>query len=279
MAPVRLDDVRGDDVPLGWYGSLARRYLRSMAACVIAGLLVGAAVLIHRGRTYTATVEVIASTAPLGITPEPRLTGNPVPPTVDTEAQLVESDAVLRPAARSLGSGYKAADLRQAMEILAPAGTRALVISYRARDGRQASRAVLAIARHYVALQSRLNRAQRRRERLLLERALGILLRRGRGAGDPAVLRKSERPAVRSLATALSGLQTSPAQAAELADAPSVQVSRPNKALPPVTGVLLGLLSAVGLALLAQGRRRRDGLVAKYGYPRPAWKWIPGVGR
>jgi len=196
---------------------------------------------------------------------------------VDTEAQLLESAAVLRPAAESVGGGRNASDLRKAMEIGVPQGTRALLISYRAHSAREASLGAAAIARHYVALQSRLNRAQRRRARLQLENSLGPLLRSARTAGNSALVTSLERPAVRSVATALAALRTVQAQPAQLASAPSVQTSRPNVTIPPATGTLLGLLAGVGLALLAERRRRRDRSQAKYGYPRPGWNWIAGA--
>ena len=129
MAPMMRADSRRDDVPLGWYGSFTRRHLRLVAMSVLAGLLVGAAVALHHGRVYTATIEVIASKAPLGSSPEAsELSGNhPLPPTVDTEAQLLESAAVLKPVAKSLGGGRKAEGIRNAMEVVVPQGSRALV--------------------------------------------------------------------------------------------------------------------------------------------------------
>jgi hypothetical protein len=275
---VKLTAPRRDDVPLSWYGSLAHCHLLLIVASVLVGLLAGATIAAYRGRVYIGTVEVIASKAPLGISAEaPPLNGKPLPPTVDTEAQLLESAAVLRPAARSLGGRHKAADLRDAMEIIVPQGTRALVISYRARSAGEASLGALEIARHYVALQSRFDRAQRRRARLQLENSLGPLLRSERAAGNSALVTSLERPAIRSVATALAALRTVQAQPAQLASAPSVQVSRPNVTIPPATGALLGLLAGVGLALLAQRRRRRDRSQAKYGYPRPGWNWIAGA--
>jgi uncharacterized protein involved in exopolysaccharide biosynthesis len=265
-------------VPLGWYGLLPRRYLLLIAASVVVGLLVGIAIAVQRGRTYMATVEVIASKAPFGISPEePQLPVKPLPPSVDTEAQLLESAAVLRPAARSLGGGRKPADLRKAMEIFVPQGTRSLVISYRAHSAREARLGALEIARHFVALQSRLNSAQRGRARLQLEKSLGHLLLSERGGGGSTVATSLERPAVRSVATALAALSTKPTEPAQLASAPSVQVSRPNVTIAPATGVLLGLLAGVTLAVLAEQRRKRGRSQTKYGYARPGWNWIGGA--
>ena len=273
MAPVKLTDARRDDVPLGWYGSLARGHVVLITASILVGLLVGAAVAVHRGRIYTATVEVIASKAPLGISQQAPVPGMKLlPPTADTEAQLLQSAAVLRPAARSLGGGHNAADLRKAMEVIVPQGTRALVISYRARSAREARQGAAEVARHYVTLQSRLNRAQRRVQRLQLENSLGHLLRSERAAGDSPLVTSLERRAIRNVATALAALRAMPAQPAQLASAPSIQVSRPNATIPPVTGALLGLLAGVSLALLVQERRRRNASQAKYGYARLGWK-------
>lgn len=274
MASLMRTDPRRDDVPLSWYGSFAHRHLLLVAASVLAGLLVGAAVALHHGRVYTATIEVIASKAPLGISPEAsELSPNPLPPTVDTEAQLLESAAVLKPAARSLGGGRKADGLRNAMDVLVPQGSRALVVSYHARSASEASLGALAIARQYVALLSRANRAQRKRGLLQLESSLGRLLRSESSAGGSALLTSLERPAVRRVATALVALRTAPTQPPRLASAPSVQVSRPNVTIPPAAGALLGLLAGVGLGLLAQERRERNRSRPKYRYPRPGWTW------
>jgi hypothetical protein len=271
-----LTDPRGDDVPLSSYGSLVRRHLLLIAGPILVGLLVGAALALHRGRTYSATVEVFASTAPFGISPEePQLSGRLFPPTVDTEAQLLESDAVLRAAARSVGR--RAIGLRRAMQIVVPQGTRALMITYDARSASRARLGALAIARRYVALESRLNAAQRSREHLRLERWLGALLRSGRGS-DGSLLSRLERPAVRGVATALAALRTAPAQPAQLASTPSVRASRPNATIPPTTGALLGLLAGVILALLYQERRRRSAQ-ARDGYARSGWRSVTGTGR
>lgn len=278
MAPVMLTVARRDDVPLSWYGKLARRHLVLIAASLLVGLLVGAAVAVHRGRIYTATVEIIASKAPFDISQgAPQPSGELLPPTVDTEAQLLQSAAVLRPAARSLGGDRNAAGLRKAMEIIVPQGTRALVMHYRARSAREARQGAAEIARHYIALQSRLNRAQRRGQRLQLENSLGHLLRSERAAGDSTLVTSLERRAVRNVATALAALRAMPAQPAQLASAPSIQLSRPNATIPPATGALLGLLAGVSLALLIQERRRRDSSQEKYGYARPRWKRIVGA--
>jgi hypothetical protein len=281
MAPVRHTATWSDDVQLSSYGSFAGRHLVLIAASVLIGLLAGAAIAVHRGRIYTATVEVIASKASLGISqqaPQPNV--EPVPPTVDTEAQLLQSAAVLRPAARSLGDGRSAADLRKAMGIIVPQGTRALVMSYHAGNARDARLAAVEIARHYVALQSRLNRAQRKEESLRLEQSLGHLLRsEQRAVGEGSRVTSLERRAVRKVATALAALRTTPAQPAQLASVPSVQVSWPNVTIPPATGALLGLLAGVSLALLVQRRGRRGLSPDKYGYARPAWKRIAGAER
>jgi uncharacterized protein involved in exopolysaccharide biosynthesis len=278
VAPVRLTNAYRDTVPLGWYGSLARRHLLLIAAAVLGGLLVGTAVSVLRGRVYTGTVEVIASKAPLGVLPEgSQPSSGPPPPTVDTEAQLLQSSAVLRPAARSLGKGRTAADLRKSMEIIVPQGTRALVVSLRARSASEARLGAALIARDYVALQSRLNRAQRRREQLLLENSLGRVLRGERAADDGTLGTPVERRAVRTIATALAALRTTPPQPAQLVSAPSVQVSRPNATIPPTSGALLGLLVGVSLTLVAEHRRKGNRSQTKYGYPRPAWKWIAGT--
>jgi len=277
MAPMRLVDPRRDDMPLGWYASFVRRHWRVFAAAVVVGLAVGAAFEIQRGRVYAATVEIITSNGPIGISAQsPQLEGvRVIPPSVDTEAALLESDQVLRPAAKKLGHGHTAAKLRRSIGVVAPQGTRALVLTYRARTAAHAREGVVEIGRQYVALRTRLNRTQRKRQLIQLSHDLGRLLDGERAADNSALAQALERPAVKSVANALATLRTTLASPAKLtSNVPSIESSRPNAPVALVTGGLLGLLGGVALALLRQERRRRDGLHAGYGYPRPRWNRI-----
>lgn len=277
MAPLRLVDPRRDDMPLGWYASFARRNWWVLAATVVLGLLIGAAVEIQRGRVYTATVQIITSSAPLGISAQnPQLNGvHLIPPSVDTEAALLESDNVLRPAAKRLGGDHTAAKLRRSIAVVAPQGTRALVLSYRARTAARASAGAVEIGRQYVALRTRLNRSQRKRQLIELTHALGRLLDGERRAAGSALAQTLERPAVNRVATALATLKATPASPAYLtSDAPTIVSARPNAPVPLVTGGLLGLLGGVVLVLLLRDRRKRVGGQANYGYPRPRWNRI-----
>jgi capsular polysaccharide biosynthesis protein len=277
MAPLRLVDPRREDMPLGWYASFVRRHWRVLAAAVVLGLAIGAAFEIHRGRVYSATVEIITSNAPIGISAQsPQLNGvRVIPPSVDTEAALLESDHVLRPAAKELGGGRTAAKLRRSIGVIAPQGTRALVLSYRAGSSAHASAGAMAIAREYVALRTRLNRTQRKRELTRLTHDLGRLLAGERAAGNSALAQALTRPAVKHVAAALTALRTTRASPAELTSkAPTIESSRPNAPVALVTGGLLGLLGGVGLALLIQDLRKRSALQANYGYPRPRWNRI-----
>ena len=276
MAPMRLVDPRRDDMPLGWYASFVRGHWLVLAAAVGMGLVVGAAFELQRGRVYAATVEIITSAAPLGISAQsPQLNGiHVIPPSVDTEAALLESDHVLRPAAKNLGGHHTAAELRRSLGVVAPQGTRALVVTYRAGTAAKASAGVLEIGRQYVALRQRLNRTQRKRERSQLRHDLGRLLGGERTAGNSALVQALERPAVKRVAIALATLG-GPASPPQLtSDSPSIASSRPNAPVALVTGGLLGLLGGVALALLQRDRRKGVGLRANYGYPRARWNRI-----
>lgn len=277
MAPIRLVDPKRDDMPLEWYTSFVRRHWLVLAAAVVLGLLVGAAFEIQRGRVYAATVEIITSNTPIGISAQtPQLNGvHVIPPSVDTEAALLESDHVLRPAAKKLGGDLTAAELRRSLGVVAPQGSRALVLTYRAHSAARAKAGALEIGRQYVALRTRLNRTQRKRELTRLTHDLGRLLAGERAAGDSALAQALERPAVKHVANALATLRTTPASPAQLTShVPSVASSRPNEPVALVTGGLLGLLGGVVLALLMEDRRKRDALQANYGYPRPRWNRI-----
>jgi hypothetical protein len=193
---------------------------------------------------------------------------------VDTEAALLESDHVLRPAAKKLG-GRTAAKLRRSIEVVAPQGSRALLLTYRAHTAARARAGALEIGRQYVALRTRLNRAQRKRQLLQLSHDLGRLLEGERAAANSALAQTLERPALKRVANALATLRATRASPAQLTtDVPSIESSRPNAPVALVTGGLLGLLGGVALALLAQERRKRDALQANYGYPRPRWNRI-----
>jgi uncharacterized protein involved in exopolysaccharide biosynthesis len=272
MVPLRLIDPRREDMPLGWYVSFARRNWRVLAAVVIVGLAVGAMFEIARGRVYSATVEIITSSAPLGISAQsPQLNGvHVIPPSVDTEAALLESDHVLRPAAKKLGGDLTAARLRRSLDVLAPQGTRALVVTYRSGTAKRARAGVIEIGRQYVALRQRLNRNQRKRQVIQLSHDLARLLRGEHAAANSALSRTLERPSVKGVALALATLRATPAFPAQLtSDVPSIQSSRPNAPVALVTGGLLGLLAGVALARLLEKQRKRVAMHASYGYPRP----------
>ena len=248
-----------DDIPLGWYVTFVRRHRWLLTVTMLAGLLAGTALVVHRGRVYTATVEVIASKAPLGITEQ--VSGEQVrPSSVDTEAQLLESGPVLQATARALGKGRTADDLRKALEVSVPQGTRSLVVQYRSGSEAAARAGAAEIARQYMALRTRLIEAQRDRQIASLATYLDALQRNeSAGRGQNGVAAGFVRAATRRVIRELQDLRAAPIDPGELTapGGPRVVASLPNASVPLTTGVLVGLLAGVGVALSAEVRRRR----------------------
>ncbi len=255
MAPVTAPIGGRDDVPLGWYPTFVRRHARLLAATALVGALAGGALVIHRGRVYTATVEIIASKAPLGIMPD-GAGRRVVRSTVDTEAQLLVSDAVVAPTARALGGSLSSSDIRQAIAVTVPQGTRALLVRYRSGSAAAARKGATEVARHYLALRTRLNQVQRSRAIARLVTFLDRLVVEPVDGGENASVATLNRARIR-VARELEDLRATPIDPGELVSArPYVAASFPNASVPITTGGLLGLLAGVAIALGVEAKHR-----------------------
>jgi capsular polysaccharide biosynthesis protein len=244
-----------DDVPLGWYGSFARVHAWLVGATVLAGLLAGAAAAVLPGRAYTATVQVVASNTPLDVPPLVNYNRSK-PSTVDTEAQLLRSGVVLSAAARALGGGLRADQVRRALEVHAPLATRVLRVSFRADGAAAARRGAAEVARQYVALRSRLDRRQRRQEVAMLSTRVSRIAHLPQANADRDTVISRERnsalwEAVHDL-DAVTSARVRPA--ALLPGVPAVSASYPGAAVRSVTGALLGLVFGIGIGLWRSAR-------------------------
>jgi hypothetical protein len=240
-----------DDVPLAWYGAFTRRSRWLLVAAVAAGLLAGTGWAALPGQVYTATVEVLAPHVPLGGTP-----GTARSSTIDTEAQLLTSGAVAAAAAAALGDGLREEDVRDAVDVRAPLGTRALVVRYRAGTPEAARRGAVEVGRQYVALRGGLQRRQSRAQIARLSALVATLARHQAADGlEDSVQYRLHYAAlqtpIRELDQARAAVGAAPVL---LPGAPAVTASLRGEAVRPVTGALLGLLAGVGIGLLRRAR-------------------------
>ncbi|MFL6139368.1 MAG: hypothetical protein ACJ74O_16405 [Frankiaceae bacterium] len=246
-------------MPIGWYLAFVRRHRWLLTIAVLAGLLAGTALVVHRGKVYTATVEVIASKAPLGSN---ELSGaqRVQPSTVDTEAQLLQSGPVLQATAKALGHGRTAGDVRKALQVTVPQGTRSIIVQYRSGDEPTARHGAAQMSQQYLALRTRLIVTQRDRQIASLATYLDALQRNeSAGRGQNGVAAGSVRAAERRVVRELQDLRAAPVDPGELVThgAPTVVSTLPNASVPLTSGALLGMLAAVLLALAGDARRQR----------------------
>jgi hypothetical protein len=240
-----------DDVPLAWYGAFSRRSRWILVAAVAAGLLAGTAWAALPGQIYTATVEVLAPHVPLGATP-----GTARSSTVDTEAQLLTSGIVAARAAAALGGGLRLDDVRHAVDVRAPQGTRALVLRYRAGTPEAARDGAVEVARQYVALRGGLQRRQSEAQIARLFALVATLARHQAADGlEDSVRYRLHYSALQAPVRQLDQARAAAAAAPVLLPgAPAVTASLRGAAVGPVTGALLGLLAGVGVGLLRRAR-------------------------
>ena len=210
-----------------------------LAGSALAGALVGGAVALVQPAPWTATAEVLLHASPGALT-EGALEDLRLPSdsTIDTEANLVVSDASLRRAIDT-DDRDRVAELRRSVSIIAPPNTQVLDITVRADTPRQATRRAAAVASSYL---------ETRRD-YLIERRKNALTELGEALGDLDPNDRSDRALAREelLRSAVADVAASAVSAGELISAPHPEAGRRQFEVPVASGLGLGLL--VGLAL------------------------------
>lgn len=210
-----------------------------LAGTALAGALVGGAVAMLQPAPYTATAEVLLHPSPGALT-EGALEDVVLPAgsTIDTEANLVVSDASLR-RALDTDDRSRVAELRRSISIVAPPNTQVLDITVQAGTGRQAARRAAAVASSYIETRRSYLIERRKNALTALDEALSELDPNDRS--DSALAREE------LLRSAVADVVASAVSAGELIGAPHPRAGRRQFEVPVASGIALGLL--VGLAL------------------------------
>lgn len=126
-----------DSIPVTRYAGAVRRHLAALMIAVVAGCGVGVAKIMLTPATYTARIYVLAPPVTLhpGIERGSAIDTNTRAPretTMDTEAQLVWSDAVLSRLRERPGFDASDEELRERIDLTVPSNTHVLTIGVRA---------------------------------------------------------------------------------------------------------------------------------------------------
>ncbi|QYJ04215.1 hypothetical protein KUV85_00610 [Nocardioides panacisoli] len=182
--------------------------------------------------------------------------------TIDTEAALVLSERTLQPVAvqQAANGGPDTDDLREALQVTAVPNTDLLVVRFRAADPAVAQQGAEEVADSYLA--SRQAYLERRRQSLVSE-LRGVL--KELPTGDPAAIRVSEQ-----LNVAINRLLADKQSVGRLVRVVPASAESPDRAVTTVSGLGLGLLVGVALALAARLRPVREEVTTAR-RPRPRW--------
>lgn len=255
------------DVPFSSYVSFVRRHLILLICATLVGGVVGAGLVAKRTPRWTSTATVLLTSAPAAI--PGWVTENQtelLPPTVDTEAQLVESQKVVGAVAKQLDEGLSPEQVRESIHVGALSHTRLLRITVTARRAAQAKAAGRAAANAYLAERGRLEDqlrgdllTQLRLHAAALRRTIDELPPRGVVARprDPNQRRRAVLRAIDSVERRISAIRDGadlPGQLVSVGQA--IDKTQANRTIPPVSGAVVGLLLGVLLSVALDVRRR-----------------------
>jgi uncharacterized protein involved in exopolysaccharide biosynthesis len=241
------------------YTSFVRRHRLVVAVLVNFGLLVGLAWGMMQPATYSATASVALAQVPVYVM---RSTGELVPPevSIDTDAQLLHSPAVLGAVAEALGVDDAAASDR--LSVTASPSSHVLHVTVASTSARRAADAANAAVTALIDVRRQalgsLRLDELRQLRLLLstqERELGQ-----EQSSRLVILANDELFAsILELRTSLDELEDARRQPAEIVSSarPPTAQDHPNTEVPVTSGAMLGLLAGC-LVGVVRDRTRPD---------------------
>lgn len=265
------------DYDLGHYLRPLRRQQRLLVGFVLVGLVIGLAYSLLSGSTYS-------SAATLVIAPPPVLSGQPATAAPaggrtsgsidpDTEAQNVKSTTVLALALTSLHSSTPIGSLRSRISVTVPPNSTDLRIGCTARSAKSAQACASAVSNAYLTNRSTNEKALIGREITATNAQISQINAKikkdgqvlaaaphGTLAHNIAYQTQQQDLGVHSdlvrQVNALSTVDTSPGQI--ISPANPGAASKANKGIPPITGLIVGLILAVATIF---GRERFDRFV------------------
>jgi capsular polysaccharide biosynthesis protein len=247
-------------VDLATYGSALRRHWRMCVALGLVGLTLGGLLAAAIPATYTATAKVFAPAVPAHVTLDlGQARANSRPPrewTQDTEAELLRSTAVLDPAARRLGDSWTAVDLAPRIHLAVPTSTRVFLVSFTAEDAETARRGAQIVAEEFVRERSTLLTRRAQRITAALRDRRSQLQTRLSDESATSRARARLRNQIARIDKALQEVAASSANPARVVENPDPprQPVRGNVEVPPVSGLMTGLLAGVAVGWLRDRR-------------------------
>jgi succinoglycan biosynthesis transport protein ExoP len=238
------------------YPRFVRRHRAAIGALMCLGLLVGFVWSLGAPTSYSATASVVLVPVPKYLTPST----TEIPPpevTIDTDAQLLHSPAVLTAVGDVLGTAADAAS--DHLSVTASPNSHVLHITVSARSPRAAADAADAAVAAFVKVRradlGALQADQLRQVRLTISGQQELL---AEGVVVPAY--DSLTAQVLELSNGLRELEEARRRPAEAIDAavPPRHADRPNTEVPLTSGAMVGLLCACLLGAV----RDRTGLLA-----------------
>ncbi|WP_020576108.1 Wzz/FepE/Etk N-terminal domain-containing protein [Actinopolymorpha alba] len=256
-------------VELASHLRVLRRHLPVIGVLTLAGLMVGLLLTVLSPPIYQSAVTVFAPGTPAYLQVDLRSGTSQRAPrewTQDTEAALITSDTVLGAVARQLGAATTAADLRKRLSIDVPTSTRVFTISFDAADPAAARRGADLIASEFIRQRSAIlaQRAQHAGAALVEQRVrLQEMLTDAFAPANQDDPRSPTVPVNRALRahirSQMARIDQTLATAATTTAAPA-EIVRPatlpthprddNDEVPPVSGLLAGLVCGIGVGCL-----------------------------
>ena len=252
--------------------AFVRRHALWILVLMTVGLGTGFAWSLQTPSTFSATTTVALTPVPKYVTPSTtELVATEV--TIDTDAQLLQSPAVLEPVAAALGTTTAVAAER--LSVTASSNSHVLHVTVKSRSRDLAATASQAAVDALLAVRGevlgalrddQLNRLQTlvsaQEELLAKEQGKSMLL--------PATDELFQQ--VLELRRGLDELEDARAETGVVLQ-PALPPSRANYSnaeVPMVSGAMLGLLCACAIGALRDARRRAEG-------PSRSWSWLSGL--
>lgn len=230
---------------LGSYLGYVRRHRGALTLATLCGVIFGALWLLLAGRTYSAQ-SLVMITPPVLIATDGL---SPAQPTVDTEAGIAASDAVV--GRISDATGMAIANARNSLVLSAPVNTRLIKIRFVADDAVTAIAGANAAAEGYVLerhhmLTEALTRQLEGLERSRRQLSHASASRDPDGIGTPAAAQT-----LGDLTTRIEELRATPVRpgSIQLRATSAFNVTRRNAPVPLTSGAVAGFLA--GCVLLA----------------------------
>lgn len=250
--------------------NVLRRRWRTMAACVLVGVMLGSVAALLVPARYTAQAVVVVN--PISVDPLSDSVLSPRDISTETEARVVGSSSVAERAAAVLGDETAQQSLLDGLSVSTPADSQALDISYTAATPTQAAAGANALAEAYLSYRADLasQRSQSSADDIArrveaLESQLAEVDRTlladdsSEGVAQAESIRRDYVQEITDLRRQATGLGTTTSSPGQIVDR-AVGPGSPSSAGLPifvVGGLLLGTLVGVALALWRDGRDDR----------------------